>query len=660
MKKLLIVKDVLPNYSSAQCVYFLEKILINFIVSIFLSSQISIYLSFAGVPMNAVFRVVLLSFSFASFSFFSRNKHAKPTKHRISNIYGLAIFVIVFLWYGATHSDWLRIDRDPGFIALGGKIFQNNPLFGIELSEFTRYPENVTISSPGIYSIRGTNFSPLQGFPGTHEVYAQLAIITNPNTYPLYVGPLLTALVFFLTFKIVRKLTNSLVIPVLMVAIGSSAIPMLYTGRTTFSEPIILLLNLLLIYFHINFKALLRRNTYWICSSLLAFSSTLIRIDALITTVIPWLLYFYIVEIYPRRNSINKIKIFIIQLVAGILILINLNIAQRFSPRYFHVLLVFVQLQVVIFAFANLFLYLLLFLKLNPKNSHRNTLLKSLSVANLTLIVILVLRGLNVFPFNINFDKVYPYTILSLTWYLTPIVLVYIVYLLMKILSLKQVHASNTEISLLAISIIYLVVYGYDLGITIDEPWASRGLIRSIFPLTAILVVTAFCVIMKSLKSKNQIIEFRITNFVFLSIILLGTLIISRSFVLLQADKGQSEFVQKVCLEVEKFSNSSNIVVMDSSLQTWAGPIRESCKLNLVVLREESSFPTESDIEILENQITNVSNADGFVFLSESVSQYGKEINLVYSDYNRPVGRAPNSRVSISQTMYVTYFPHSQ
>ena len=303
---------------------------------------------------------------------------------------------------------------------------------------------------------------------------------------------------------------------------------------------------------------------------------------------------------------------------------------------------------------------MLVFLRFNRQIPQRHTLVKCLAATNLGLIIVLVLRGLNVFPFNINFNKVYPYSILSLSWYLTPFVLIYLIYLLIKILSAKQVDASTTEISLLLISILYLVIYGYDLGITIDEPWASRGLIRSIYPLTAILAVTSFSVIVKNLKTKIEIKKFRHINLMFLSMILLGTLAISHNFLFFKADKGQTEFIQKVCPEIKKFSNVSNIVVVDNSLKTWAGPIRESCRINLVVLREDSRFPLKSDIKILENQIANKVDSEGFVFLSETFYESSKELSFVYTDYNRPVGRAPNSIFSISQTIHVTYFPYNR
>jgi hypothetical protein len=661
MKKFGKIKPKLLKDTLADCVTYLEIILISFIVSIFFSSQISIYLSFAGAPINAFFRILLFSCVFVSIVTFLRIKIIKlQQKFDVSNIYGLVIFVVIFIWYGTTHSEWLRIDRDPGFISLGGKIFQDKPLFGLELSEFTKYPDNLNISSPGIYFVGGTSFSPLQGFPGTHEIYALLGLLTTPTTYPLFVGPLLSALIFFLTFVIIKKLTKSLIMPILVVTIGSTAIPMLYTGRTSFSEPIILLLNLLLIYFHVHLKPYLSKNTFWICSFSLAFFSTLIRIDALITTVIPWLLYFYFMEIYPRRIFKGKINIFVIHLIAGSLVSINLFIAERFSPVYFNDLLIFVELQIIIFVFINLLLYLSILPKFLCKKFPRIGYFKLLTISNLALIFLLILRGLNIFPFNLNFDKVYPYSILSLTWYLTPAVLVYLFYLLMKILSIKQVYASDAEISLLSISIIYLVVYGYDLGITIDEPWASRGLIRSIFPLTAILAITAFGIIVKNLKTKIQIKEFRNINTMFLIVILVGTLSVSHNFLFLKADNGQSEFIQKVCFEINKFSGSSSIVVIDSSLRTWAGPIRESCKTNLVVLMDESRFPSKSDIKVLENQMAETLDSKGFVFLSETHLESGKKFRLIYSDYNRPIGEAPRSIIDISQTIYVTFISYKK
>ena len=233
-----------------------------------------------------------------SHNLLKENHYWRLSRSLSENVLG-SLPIVAF--FGVTHGSWIKIDRDPGFIAVAGKLFTNaNQLF----FHFLRVP-NVAVtqysqSAVGLgFDQLGDGRTPVQGFPGTIQLYSFLNRFFSVEGFPLLVGVLLAFFSYLLSVSILRQWTKSVLMATLIAYGFFLTIPSLYIFRGTFTESIAILylLTIVRLLQIFNGRKIREKRRIFELINLVLIFAVLTRADAVLTLWIPTYLYFIIFQI---------------------------------------------------------------------------------------------------------------------------------------------------------------------------------------------------------------------------------------------------------------------------------------------------------------------------------------------------------------------------
>ena len=567
------------------------------------------------------------------------------------------VFITSFIYYESTAGDWVRFDRDGAFGAVSGRIFQHLPLANLSLSPFTKLFEHLTLTAPGTGNFDGSNITYFQGFPGSSLIYSIIGTITDQNNFVTHAAPLMTALSLTILFSLVCKLVKKKSLALGFITLFAVSIPMLYTGRTGYSENIILLLDLVLIYIHFTMDKIQRDSLgYWLITSALATLSLAIRIDAILTTWIPWLLYFLLWHM-KNHSKVIKTKFIFVCLSSFCLGSYFIFLDYRFSPIYLNFTNAKIEEYVVI---ASELIIIIIFALAKKIYAEKNLqrIAKSLVILLLAVNLVSFMRSINFIKFTFPEIEAYRTALSALSWYFSRIILV--ILFATALSKIKRINLSSTyfQIWLYLSTLLITVYYGFDMKIAQDEPWASRRLVITYFILIGFWIIESWKEMMKikDFSSRFLFEPTQVSTF-FMVILLTFTLSSSSQYLSFHGEKGQSTFVNRVCSDLSSDGITGNgLVIVSSDFSTWTNTFQAACGglfLTLMPSYAYSDFPDQLTVRKLNVEVkldTGISEYEvisGFPFIGSH------EEKVQYLDYPQIIGKAPLGIRHVFQKIYV-------
>jgi hypothetical protein len=257
----------------------------------------------------------------------------------------LGTFLLSTVSIYVTVSDWISINRDPGFIAVGSKILWSYGPLEINFNTLRNLPESLQqINTLGFYDGFESR-TPIQGFPGTQIIFSLSGLFDN-QILPSAMIAILGGAGIAQLYKLMLTITSSRKITTVIVLFGTTSIPFLYTLRTPFTEPLLMLIYLKILILLV--KALEKGKTtksMIIEFSILIMLSSFVRPDALLLILIPSLVISYILKRNLGISGKGQITFMIVNLVLSTYALF---LSWIYSPKYFQDLLSLILVQYVL------------------------------------------------------------------------------------------------------------------------------------------------------------------------------------------------------------------------------------------------------------------------------------------------------------------------
>ncbi|MEZ5115150.1 MAG: hypothetical protein R2737_02675 [Candidatus Nanopelagicales bacterium] len=150
-------------------------------------------------------------------------------------------------WLWVTHAEWVDINRDPGFLITSARLLQLGQGVPLDLA-----PADLVEAVPGVMTVAGPALGEgptpgtayVQGAPGLPLLLATVGRLTDPGTFPVHAGPVLSALSLLGVVLLARAVLGNRALSLLPPLVLAVSLPWLYVARATFTEPVTLLLTL--------------------------------------------------------------------------------------------------------------------------------------------------------------------------------------------------------------------------------------------------------------------------------------------------------------------------------------------------------------------------------------------------------------------------------
>jgi hypothetical protein len=569
-------------------------------------------------------------------------------------LFGLPLFI----YFGYTHSSWIRIDRDPGFIAVGAKIFQSaNQLY------FTFFNSPIIDNSHVLKTALGSGFDELSGgrvvlqdFPGAIQFFAFMNRCLSINGYPFLVGPFLALLCASILIQILQNLFGGFIKPLLFTIGFFLTIPGLYVFRSTFTESIELACMLLVIRLIQIFE---KSNLYHAKKtiSLIFFISgfsVLVRADAILTLLVPIQIYF----IYHSSQN-DEIRRFIrkIQPYMFFTIIVLILIDYAYSPVYFKANSSVLYAQ----TFTSLIMCVIIFIHKSVNKLSKFLLsrfIRTIFLIEFLTLIFLVLRSIGVIDFHSSdLWKIYPKSTSALSWYYSrPTLILYLASILWLAINYGKREISASRFMLAPLNGILIVTYFYDLGIAPDHPWASRRMVYFMIPLvffTILNVSGEFKYITKLNPLSNAVRSPNISKFLVLAVVI-GLIVPSKPFLRLRDRYDQPKYAQEVCNRIKFYSlGTSDPVFFSKSLSSWIHAIYSTCPGRFYIFQTETNPSYQTLKNIMGQEVTKYSLKD-YLYVSSTPTSPGTSVRMSYPSYVATEGSRPKLRVILNETISIS------
>jgi len=609
------------------------------------------YLENSGVSDFLIFisAIVICSWFFSS-HFFSKQKTSYV-------IFEILLGLPLFIYYGITHSSWIRIDRDPGFIAVGAKIFEKaNQL------NYSFFTSPNIIHDDTIKTALGSGFDELidgriviQGFPGTIQVYSFANRILSIGGYPFLVAPALGLISLCLLFKILGNSSTKNIRPILISYGVFLTIPALYIFRSTFSEPIELVCMLMIIRlaqifnkYDLDFAKKSLVLMYFVSGF-----SILTRADATLTLLIP--VQFFILFVSSSEQELSNF-IRKCQLFTAIMVPALITIDYLFSPSYFKANSTVIYVQTLVAIIMSVVLYF------PHLTKFFNTCLRSKQIRyvlfiELIALVFLLFRSIGLIEFNsTDLWKIYPKSLSATSWYFSrPFVIFYFIsvaYLAYNFAK-KELTSLNTLIA--PLNAILICTYLYDLGIAPDHPWASRRMVYFLVPVMVLTIYVAASDFMRGRKQKNRIHR-QSRNMIinlFLVLAVIGMVLPSKPFVKLKDRYDQPKFAMEICESIKrKKLNENEPVFFSRSLSSWIHTVYATCPGRFYIFTTDVN-PSYSKLRsVMKEELASFSKED-YLYLSPMPTSLDSSLHMSYESYVATDGSRPKLRTILNENIDV-------
>jgi hypothetical protein len=523
----------------------------------------------------------------------------------------IVISMIALSYYWQKTTEWLVVNRDPGFYNLSFEEWRNNK-FPIQVwPKNLNLPAGFQLNSGGfdLLSPNSTSVS-IQGGIGYQKLgsvisgFFDKSNINHPNAI-LSVASLIV-LYFFMKEFVDHKLA------LLGAIILGVSLPYIYISTSQFSETSTMLIGYLIF---LNILRIKKQSVFisvFVIFILMVSVST-IRIDSPICILLPIIFYLTFTEKNSQKTShtISILFASIFGTAIGQIIFIN------FSPAYGKALQNEIKFEWYL-VIATLFLQVITILL---SDEILNRIYKYLIYATKFFFIFLLFRPL--YPFLTRKDKAlinyYPEgktydenTLISFYWYYGPILIALLVYAVLK-LSSKKSETTNPQRMMLSIFGTQLIGYFLTWNIAPDQPWASRRLVMFGYPIL-ILIVLHFIYKTNFWKNKSQnnytkktlsgkikhvetkLFSTKLKHSVVFCLLLANSLI--AGLVFLNEHKpyeGLSTKLDETCRQIRKLSaNEKPIILVGNSLYPLVQTFRTRCRVYGAVASEVEIDPIDS------------------------------------------------------------------